>query len=100
MVLRTFNFWGFCSLSWKTPDFNDMFSKKSLKSMVLSTFNFWGFCGQYRDFHYYFSSFVIVNIKTVTMCLKNSNEGPFGLKTLILSKISNTQGGKIAQIQI
>ena len=54
MVLRTFNFWGFGGQYRKTPDFNDMFSKKSLKSMVLSTFNFWGFCGQYRDFHYYF----------------------------------------------
>ena len=54
MVLRTFNFWGFCGQYWKTPDFNDMFSKKYLKSMVLRTFNFWGFCGQYRDFHYYF----------------------------------------------
>ena len=53
MVSRTFNFWGFCGQYWKTPDFNDRFSKKSLKPMVLSTFNFWGFCGQYRDFHYY-----------------------------------------------
>ena len=40
MVLRTFNFWGFGSLNWKTLDFNDLFSKKYLKSMVLSTFNF------------------------------------------------------------
>ena len=61
MVLQgfasTFNFWGFVglrgSLNWKTLDFNDLFSKKSLKSMVLSTFNFWGFCGPYRDFLYY-----------------------------------------------
>ena len=42
MVLRTFNFWGFCGPYRKTIVFNDMFSKKSLKSMVLSTFNFWG----------------------------------------------------------
>ena len=56
MVLRTFNFWGFCSLNWKTIVFNDMFSKKSLKSMVLSTFNFWGFCGPYRDFLYYYEN--------------------------------------------
>ena len=53
MVLRTFNFWRFVGQYRKTTDFNDMFSKKSLKSMVLSTFNFWSFCGQYRDFHYY-----------------------------------------------
>ena len=56
MVLRTFNFWRFVGQYWKTPDFNDMFSKKSLKSMVLSTFNFWSFCGQYRDFHYYWGN--------------------------------------------
>ena len=43
MVLRTFNFWGFGSPNWKTPDLNDLFSKKSLKSVVLSTFNSWGF---------------------------------------------------------
>ena len=54
MVLRTFTFWDFVGQYWKTPDFNDMFSKKYLKSMVLRTFNFGGFCGQYRDFHYYF----------------------------------------------
>ena len=53
MVLRTFNFWRFVGQYRKTIVFNDMFSKKSLKSMVLSTFNFWSFCGQYRDFHYY-----------------------------------------------
>ena len=40
MVLRTFNFWGFGGQYRKTIVFNDMFSKKSLKSMVLSTFNF------------------------------------------------------------
>ena len=51
---RTFSFWGFCGQYRKTVVFNDMFFKKSLKSMVLSTFNFWGFCGQYRDFLYYF----------------------------------------------
>ena len=29
----------------KTLFFDDLFSKKSLKSMVLRTFNFWGFGG-------------------------------------------------------
>ena len=53
MVLRTFNFWRFVGQYRKTIVFNDMFSKKYLKSMVLRTFNFWSFCGQYRDFHYY-----------------------------------------------
>ena len=38
MVLRTFNFWGFCSLNWKPPDFNDLFWKNTLKSMVLQGF--------------------------------------------------------------
>ena len=40
-------------LHGKNTIFDDLFSKKSLKSMVLSTFNFWGFCGPYRDFLYY-----------------------------------------------
>ena len=62
MVLRTFNFWRFVGQYWKTPDFNDMFSKKSLKSMVLRTFNFWGFCGQYRDFHYYLPYFMSLRL--------------------------------------
>ena len=68
MVLRTFNFWHFVGQYRKTIVFNDMFSKKSLKSMVLSTFNFWSFCGQYRDFHHYRNSLILTESPKIADC--------------------------------
>ena len=76
MVLRTFNFWGFCSLNWKPPDFNDLFWKNTLKSMVLQGFartfklgGGWpiggGGCGPSRDFLYYYIATRIFDMQRI-----------------------------------